>query len=99
MTQPTPIRPASPQTEAHESKASQMALDHLRHATAAVDELFGEGYAREHPELLASLIQASAINAAVEAGQTAHGEALAAAQRISREMGETILKLKPRLFG
>ena len=72
---------------------------HLADAVAEIDAVFGEGYARAHPELVASLVQASAIDAAVAAGQVAHAEALDAAHRISREMGETILKLKPRLFG
>ncbi|MFK7943499.1 MAG: hypothetical protein AB8B85_11380 [Paracoccaceae bacterium] len=72
---------------------------HLADAVAEIDVLFGEGYARAHPELVASLVQASSIDAAVAAGQQAHAEALDAAYKISREMGETILKLKPRLFG
>lgn len=72
---------------------------HLRVAVDGIDAVFGEGYARAHPELVASLVQASAIDAAVEAGQTAHAEAMELASRISRETNETILKLKPRLFG
>lgn len=72
-----------------------------RHQRGAVEEdaYFGAGYAQEHPELVASLVQAFAIDAAVAAGQQAHAEALVAADRISREMGETILNLEPRLFG
>ncbi len=71
----------------------------LREVVGEIDAVFGEGFARSNPKLVASMVQASAIDAAVSAGQQAHSEALAAADRISREMGETILRLKPRLFG
>jgi len=71
---------------------------HLDAAVSAIDAAFGEGYAREHPELVASLVQASAIDGAVAAGEKAHGEAMALAIRIAREMNETLLALKPRLF-
>jgi len=72
---------------------------HLRNAISAIDEAFGPGYAREHPELVASLVQSATIEAAVAVGYGAHQEALAAARGISQEMAETILKLKPRIFG
>ena len=80
--------------------AAPTATQHyLREAIAAIDGAFGEGYARQHPDLLAAMIQASAIEAAVEAGREAHGQAMALASRISEETCATILKLKPRLFG
>lgn len=72
---------------------------HLADATYAIDAQFGEGYARDHPELVASLVQSATISDAVATGYGAHQEALAAAREISREMGDTILKLKPRIFG
>lgn len=72
---------------------------HLSDAIAAIDAAFGPGYAREHPELVASLVQSATIEAAVARGYSAHQEALAAAREISAEMGATILKLKPRIFG
>jgi hypothetical protein len=72
---------------------------HLADAVQAIDAQFGEGYARDHPDLVASLVQSATIEAAVATGYGAHQEALAAAHRISAEMGETILKLKPRIFG
>lgn len=75
------------------------ARDFLNTAADAVDDRFGAGYARDNPELLASLIQASAITHAVHAGQSAHGEAMGLAQRITAQVCETMLKLKPRLFG
>lgn len=75
------------------------AARHLAEATRAIDAQFGEGYARDHPELVASLVQSATIDAAVSTGYGAHQEALAAAREISQEMGETILKLKPRIFG
>jgi hypothetical protein len=75
------------------------AAAHFRAAVETIDAAFGEGYARAHPELVASLVQASAIEAAVGQGREAHEETLSLVERLSREMQETILKLKPRLFG
>lgn len=72
---------------------------HLAEAARAIDAQFGDGYARDHPELLAALVQSATIEAAVAIGHAAHQEALCAARQISTEMGETILKLKPRIFG
>lgn len=72
---------------------------YLAEAVQAIDAQFGEGYAREHPELVASLVQSCAIDSAVATGRGAHEEALTMAEKISRDTCETILKLKPRLFG
>lgn len=72
---------------------------HLSDAIKAIDAAFGPGYARDNPALVAALVQSATIEAAVTTGYRAHGEALAAAREISAEMGETILKLKPRIFG
>jgi len=90
--QPEPVDPAR-------AAAPARTAGYLRDAAAAVDALFGEGYARDNPALVASLVQATAIEAAIAAGERAHGEALALARQISRETNETILKLKPRIFG
>ncbi|MEL6127210.1 MAG: hypothetical protein AAFR57_12575 [Pseudomonadota bacterium] len=68
--------------------APSAAAHYLREAIAAIDEEFGDGYAAAHPELIGMLVQASAIESAVNAGRIA-----------SRETCETLLKLKPRLFG
>lgn len=70
------------------TRAPAAAALYLAEARRAVDAEFGEGYAAAHPELLAAMIQASAIEAAVNAGRIA-----------SRETNEAILKLKPRIFG
>jgi len=75
------------------------AAHYLGRAVEAIDAQFGEGFARDHPELVASLVQSQTIDAAVATGRDAHDDALGLAQRISRETCETILKLKPRLFG
>lgn len=72
---------------------------HLADAVAAIDEAFGEGFAAANPTLVASLVQASAIGRAVEVGREIHGDAMELIPRISRETNETILRLKPRLFG
>lgn len=72
---------------------------HLADAIRAIDAALGAGYARDNPALVASLVQSATIEAAVATGYGAHQEALAAAREISTEMGETILKLKPRIFG
>lgn len=75
------------------------AVRSLAEAIRAIDDAFGEGYARAHPDLVAALIQSATIEAAVATGYGAHQEALAAAREISAEMAATILKLKPRIFG
>jgi hypothetical protein len=71
----------------------------LRRAAEAVDAAFGEGHAARHPELVAALVQASAIESAVEAGRAAQAETLETIQRASRETNATLMKLKPRIFG
>lgn len=71
----------------------------LASAVEAIDTQFGPGFAREHPQLVASLVQSATIDAAVVTGMTAHAQALAAARDIAQQGCETILKLKPRLFG
>lgn len=71
----------------------------LSAAIRAIDAEFGPGYAREHPELVASLVQSASIDAAVAIGLEAHREALTLADRLGRETCETLLKLKPRFFG
>jgi len=72
---------------------------HLADAIRAIDDAFGAGYARDNPALVASLVQATAIEAAVGSGRAAHVETLTLVERLSREMNETLLSLKPRLFG
>ncbi|WP_371226848.1 hypothetical protein [Roseovarius sp. 2305UL8-3] len=79
-------------------KSSETAA-HLSEAINAIDAAFGDGYAREHPELVASLVQSRSIEAAVATGYAAHQEALELADRIGRETCETLLKLKPKFFG
>lgn len=71
----------------------------LRAARAAVDAEFGNGYAAAHPQLVAAMLQATAIESAVEAGRAATDQVLDRVTRLSRDTNETILKLKPRLFG
>jgi hypothetical protein len=61
---------------------------YLEAARDAIDAAFGPGHAARHPELVAAFLQACAIETAVTAGRIA-----------SRETNETLLKLKPRLFG
>ncbi|MRU16797.1 hypothetical protein FDP25_15250 [Roseovarius sp. A21] len=72
---------------------------HLARVVEAIDAQFGEGFARKNPELVASLVQSATIEAAVSTGYTAHRQALDLAQKIGTETCETILKLKPRIFG
>lgn len=69
-------------------EAPQAVARYLAEARAAVDAEFGEGHAARHPELVAAFLQACAIEAAVNAARIA-----------SRETNETLLKLKPRIFG
>lgn len=72
---------------------------YLVSARRAIDATFGEGHAARHPELVAAFLQAAAIESAVAAGRDATAEALHTVARLSRDTNETLLKLKPRLFG
>lgn len=81
------------------TRAPEATGHYMAQAVSMIDGAFGPGYAKDHPELLAAMIQASAIEAAVEAGREAHGQAMELADRLGRETCETILKLKPRIFG
>ncbi|MEM7060572.1 MAG: hypothetical protein AAF557_23580 [Pseudomonadota bacterium] len=83
------IKAAAPETTAQ----------YMEQAVEKIDGAFGVGYAREHPELLAAMVQAAAIEAAIEAGREAHGQAMVLADRVDRELCETILKMKPRCLG
>jgi hypothetical protein len=85
--------------EARQADAAAAAGRHLRAAVERIDGTFGEGYAREHPELVASMVQAMTIEAAVATGREAHEQVLEVVQRVSRETNDTILRMKPRLFG
>jgi uncharacterized protein involved in propanediol utilization len=82
-----------------EAPPPRVVADWLREARAAIDATFGEGHAARHPELVAAFLQAAAIESAAASGRAATRDALHLAARISRETNETILKLKPRLFG
>jgi hypothetical protein len=72
---------------------------HLARAVEAIDAQFGDGFARQNPDLVASLVQSATIESAVDTGYMAHRQALALAEKIGAETCETILKLKPKLFG
>ncbi len=61
---------------------------YLAAARDAIDATFGEGHAAANPELVAAFVQACAIETAVATARVA-----------SRETNETLLKLKPRIFG
>ena len=70
------------------SEAPVAVAHYLGAARASIDAAFGDGHAAANPALVAAFLQACAIEAAVNAGRIA-----------SRETNETILRLKPRLFG
>jgi hypothetical protein len=72
---------------------------YLLEAREAIDGAFGEGHAARHPELVAAFLQAAAIESLVAAGRETSDQALHVATRIARETNETLLKLKPRIFG
>lgn len=61
---------------------------YLSEAKRAIDAVFGEGHAAANEALVASFVQACALEAAISAGRI-----------VSRDTNETILRLKPRLFG
>jgi len=70
------------------ARAPDAVAHYVEAARDAIDGAFGKGHAAANPELVAAFVQACAIEAAVNAGRIA-----------SRETNETLLKLKPRLFG
>ena len=79
---------AHSQLDHTKTHAPAAVASYLTEAKAQIDAAFGAGHAAAHPELVAAFVQACAIEAAVNAGRIA-----------SRETNETLLKLKPRLFG
>lgn len=92
-------RPA-PVSAAPESAApGERVAGYLEAARGAIDGVFGEGHAARHPELVAAFLQAAAIESAVAAGRAASAETLHVVSRLSRDTNETLLKLKPRIFG
>lgn len=72
---------------------------HLGDAVTAIDAQFGDGYAANHPELVAALVQSATIEAAVATGRGAHDEALSLARSLTSQICETLLRLKPKFFG
>lgn len=101
----SPAAIASPQTGAPDetprlaTAGAEATLGHLRDAVAMIDAEFGPGFARAHPDLVASLVQATVLENLHASGREVHAEAMALASRVSRETNETLLKLKPRIFG
>jgi hypothetical protein len=91
--------PARAATELPEPTPAERVADHLAAAREAIDATFGEGHAARHPALVAAFLQAAAIESAVAAGRETSREALHTVSRLSRDTNETILKLKPRIFG
>lgn len=68
-------------------QAPPTAAFYLRESVAAIDAELGEGYAAAHPQLVAAMVQACAIERAVNSG------------RVSvRDVCEALVSLKPRLF-
>lgn len=77
-----------PHFDRTKADAAPAVARYLAAAREAIDAEFGTGHAAANPALVAAFLQACALEAAVNAGRIA-----------SRETNETILKLKPRLFG
>ncbi|MEO0680001.1 MAG: hypothetical protein AAF192_06265 [Pseudomonadota bacterium] len=71
----------------------------MRESAAALDAAFGQGYAAANPAVLAAMIQACAIEAAVDEGRSTRDRILDTVGKLSRETNATLLKLKPKLFG
>jgi hypothetical protein len=88
-----------PQNTNTESDTKIYIARQLRDIIEAIDEAFGTGYAREHPELVAAMVQSGIIHAAVATGRGAHDDALSLAQSLTSQVCETLLRLKPRFFG
>jgi hypothetical protein len=82
-----------------DAPAPERVTGYLVAARRAIDAVFGEGHAARHPELVAAFLQASALEHAVASGEAASRDALHLLARLSRDTNETLLKLKPRIFG
>ena len=80
-------------------QAPSQTIATLAQARDAIDASFGQGYAAANPQVVAAFLQAAAIENAVLSGQAATREVLATIKSVSRETNETLLKLKPRIFG
>jgi uncharacterized protein involved in propanediol utilization len=86
-------------TEPADPSPPALVARYLLEARHAIDAVFGEGHAARHPELVAAFLQAAAIESAAAAGRAATDDVLHTVSRLSKETNETILRLKPRLFG
>lgn len=86
-------QPFDPPHTAHQTIAS------LTQARDAIDASFGPGYAAQNPQVVAAFLQAAAIEHAVVSGKAATRETLDVVKALSRDTNETLLKLKPRIFG
>ncbi|MGF1551119.1 MAG: hypothetical protein ACFBWO_01295 [Paracoccaceae bacterium] len=94
MADAEPHPPADP----GKSEAPDAAAYYLARAIEAVDAAFGRGYARENLGLVAAMVQASAIESAVNAGIETRDRINETVERSVRETNATLLKLKPKLF-
>lgn len=79
-----------PSAEILAEQAAKTASGWMSDAVTGIDELFGKGYAKQHPELVAAFMQSAAID---EAAMHLRGIALAH-QRID----ETLEVLSERAF-
>lgn len=60
--------------------------DYMRHAVETIDELFGKGYATEHPELVAAYMQTAASDLAA----SIHGKI---AERVMQRLADAVASL------
>lgn len=81
------LDPAAPLSDPTKAAAAPAVAAYLRAAKDAIDAVFGEGHAAQHPEIVAAFLQAAAIEAAANGGRDAAGE-----------LRDAIVSLKPRLF-
>lgn len=59
---------------------------HLSNVVTAIDAQFGDGYAANHPQLVAAMVQSATIEAAVATGRGAHNEALSLARSLTSQI-------------
>jgi hypothetical protein len=88
-----------PHTARDDEAPADRVAGHLWAARREIDAVFEDGHSARNPELVAAFLNAAAIGSAVSAGRETSRNARQLAARVSRETNETLLKLKPRIFG
>jgi len=80
------MRPSIDPTEAM-TQASMTTHDYFRRAIRIIDEVFGEGYAKAHPNLLASMIRSQHLEFANTSDRDGIGSITDELENIAEQFG------------